>query len=79
MAVRSPLRRPDGAYGFMPLQWARREGIGAIVDAGAVNVLYGSVAGLTASGDQLWHQDRPGVKGGAEADELFGFSLARRG
>ena len=26
-------------------------------DAGAVNVLYGSAAGLTAASDQLWHQD----------------------
>ncbi len=52
--------------------------------AGAVHVLYGSRLGPTASGDQYWHQDSPGVKGRAkggnrscdeEGDE-FGSSLA---
>ena len=52
------------------------EDIGAIADAGAVNVLYGSGSGLTASGDQLWHQGVAGVMGGAEAGDLFGSSLA---
>ena len=37
------------------------EDIGAISNAGAVNVLYGSASGLTAAGDQLWHQDSSGV------------------
>ena len=48
------------------------EDIGAVVDAGAVNVLYGSGSRLTASGDQLWHQGVAGVVGGAEAGDLFG-------
>ncbi len=52
------------------------EGIGAKADAGAVNVLYGSASGLTATGDQLWHQSTSGVLGGAEAGDLFGASLA---
>ncbi len=52
------------------------EDIGAVVDGGAVNVFYGSASGLTASGDQLWHQNVPGVLGGAEAGDLFGSSLA---
>ncbi len=52
------------------------EDVGAIVDAGAVNVLYGSSAGLTAAGDQLWHQDTPGVLGMAEAEDNFSSSLA---
>ena len=52
------------------------EDIGAVVDAGAVNVFYGSGSGLTAAGDQLWHQDTPGVLGGAEAGDVFGDSLA---
>ncbi len=52
------------------------EDIGALVDAGAVNVLYGSGAGLTATGDQLWHQDSPGVLGGAEGGDSFGDALA---
>ena len=52
--------------------------VGAVNDAGAVNVLYGSGSGLTAVGDQLWHQDSPGILGGAEAGDYFGHSLASR-
>jgi hypothetical protein len=54
------------------------EDIGDITDAGAVNVLYGSGAWLTATGDQLWHQDRVGVQGMAEAGDQLGFSLGKR-
>jgi hypothetical protein len=43
---------------------------------GAVNVLYGSAAGLTAAGNQLWHQNSPGVAGTAETGDLFGSVLA---
>jgi hypothetical protein len=42
--------------------------------AGAVNVLYGSAAGPTATGDQVWHQDVEGVGGSAERD-FFGSQL----
>lgn len=45
-------------------------------NAGAVNVLYGSAAGITAAGDQMWHQNRPNVDGMAELNDDFGFSLA---
>ncbi len=41
-----------------------------------MNVLYGLGSGLTATGDQLWHQNVPGVLGGAEAGDVFGDSLA---
>ncbi len=41
-----------------------------------MNVLYGSGSGLTAAGDQLWHQNVPGGLGGAEAGDVFGGSLA---
>jgi disulfide bond formation protein DsbB len=44
--------------------------------AGVVHVLYGSAAGLTAAGSQLWSQDSPGVAGTAEADDQFGVALA---
>ncbi|MGH2572720.1 MAG: hypothetical protein ACRDGU_04435 [Actinomycetota bacterium] len=44
--------------------------------AGAVNVLYGSASGLTAAGNQLWHQDSRGMGGTAEAGDFFGFALA---
>src|SRR5919198_518120 len=44
--------------------------------AGAVNVLYGSSTGLTATGNQFWTQDSTGVAGSAETRDDFGFSLA---
>ncbi len=46
------------------------------VRAGAVNVLYGSVAGLTTAGAQWWHQDQPDIPDTAEADDDFGRSVA---
>jgi hypothetical protein len=53
------------------------ESIGSIIGAGAVNVLYGSAAGLTGSGSQLFTQDTSGVGSNAERDDWFGFALAR--
>lgn len=44
--------------------------------AGAVNVIYSTNDGLTASDDQFWHQDISGIEGEAEEDENFGESLA---
>jgi hypothetical protein len=38
------------------------EDVGTVADAGAVNILYGSGAGLSAAGNQLWHQDVDGVE-----------------
>jgi len=43
---------------------------------GAVNVIYGSKKGLTAKGDDRWHQDVPGILGKAKAGEKFGAELA---
>ena len=43
-----------------------------ISNRGAVNVIYGSAGGLTASGDQYWTQDSPGIKGTAEPGDSFG-------
>jgi hypothetical protein len=60
----------------------RTEDIDLVADAGALNVLYGSSAGLQATGvggpdDQFWTQDSPGIAGdGAEGDDEFGRSLA---
>jgi hypothetical protein len=51
------------------------EDIGSVVDAGAVNVLYGSSSGLTAEGDDFWHQDVSGVESSAEEGDSFGSSL----
>jgi hypothetical protein len=52
------------------------EDVGAIVDAGAVNVLYGSAGGLSGSGSQLFTQDSSGVVDAAEAGDQFGYALA---
>ena len=47
---------------------------GAVSNAGAVNVLYGSAGGLQATSpdDQFWNQDSPGVRDVAEANDQFG-------
>src|SRR5213596_1488996 len=50
------------------------EDVGTIVDAGAVQVMYGSAAGLSATGNQFWTQDSPGILDQAETQDLFGRS-----
>ena len=55
---------------------APREGVGTTLLAGAVNVLYGSSTGLTATGNQLWTQDSPGILGAAEKGDGFGSAIA---
>lgn len=50
--------------------------VGTIDRVGAIGVFYGSPAGLTANGDQQWHQDSPGVLGAAERNDHFGSALA---
>ena len=53
------------------------EDIGSIVNAGSVNVIYGSLGvGLTAASNQSWHQNTPGIAGGSEALDAFGSALA---
>ncbi len=52
------------------------EDVGAIQDAGAVNVLYGSDDGLTAAIDQIFSQDSTGILGVAETGDRFGAALA---
>jgi disulfide bond formation protein DsbB len=49
--------------------------VGKAKVAGAVQVIFGSADGLTAAGDQLWHQDSPGIKGKATSHGFFGFGL----
>ena len=52
------------------------EDIGAIAEAGAVNVLYGGAAGgLSAAGNQQFWQGAGGVAGVAEDFDVFGFAL----
>jgi hypothetical protein len=50
----------------------RDEDVGGAVDAGAVNVLYGSGAGLTGTGSQQFIQ----VGSAPETDDRFGWALA---
>lgn len=52
-----------------------REDVSSLQWAGAVHVLYGAAAGLSASGADYWHQDVAGVTGGAEEGDYFGTSL----
>ncbi len=52
------------------------EDIGKKRNTGAVQVLYGSPTGLTAAGDQVWHQGKKGVPGTNELGDRFGRSLA---
>lgn len=46
-------------------------------EAGAVNVLYGTERGLSPAGNQLWHQNSPGVLGVAGQYDAFGSTLAQ--
>ncbi len=52
------------------------EDVGGEEDAGAVNVTYGGPGGLSAPGNQIWHQDSEGIAGEAEEFDNFGFPLA---
>ncbi|WP_420630841.1 hypothetical protein [Candidatus Leptofilum sp.] len=45
-------------------------------DAGAINIVFGSPAGLDpSSGAPIWHQGRAGMEGNPGEDEEFGFHL----
>jgi FG-GAP repeat len=52
------------------------ESVGTVNSAGAVNVLYGSRAGLRAKGGQFWSQDSPGIADAGGFNEEFAWSLA---
>ena len=49
---------------------------GTVVDAGAINVLYGSPAGLTANGNQFFSQDTQFIPDGSENGDRFASALA---
>jgi hypothetical protein len=57
---------------------SRLEDVGDASDAGAVNVLYGSTAGLQsdAPDDQFWTQDSPDVQDQAERGDEFGWYVS---
>ena len=52
------------------------ENVNGAIDAGAVNVIYGSSDGLTATGNQFFTQDSPGMPGVTENFDRFGLTLA---
>ena len=50
-----------------------------VLNAGAVTVIYGSSAGLDATGppaDQFWHEEVAGVRGSGKGDDGFGAAVA---
>ena len=55
---------------------APEEDVGTLINAGAVNALYGSATGLQASGD-LFMQGSGGVAGSLEAGDRFGAAIAK--
>ena len=65
----------DGFYDLaIGVPW---ESVGTLWKAGAVNVIYGSTGGLSATvkPDQLWTQDSIDIVGDAAKDDLFGGHL----
>jgi len=55
---------------------ASGEDNGAILNVGAVHVLYGSSSGLSDAGNQFWHQNKPGIEDVAEDGDRFGTDVA---
>jgi hypothetical protein len=53
----------------------RREVIGGVVNAGAVNVIYGSTSGLTSMDNRLWHQNIGTIEDTIEPNDGFGETL----
>jgi FG-GAP repeat len=62
--------------GFADLAIGVRDDSDEASRAGAVNVLYGSAAGLTVAGSQFLSQNSPGVPNTAEVNDEFGWALA---
>jgi hypothetical protein len=55
------------------------EDIGNVGEAGAIQVIYGSISGLSATlahPDQFWSQDSSDIENGAEFNDLFGSALS---
>jgi len=52
------------------------EDIAGIIDAGVVQVMYGSQAGLAVAGNQQWHQSVAGIPDLVETADQFGSTLA---
>jgi hypothetical protein len=52
------------------------DSLAGVDDVGMVNVIFGSTNGLTAAGNQLWHQNVVGIGDSAERFDNFGWALA---
>ena len=52
------------------------EDVGAVADAGAVNVIYGSASGLAGAGNQQWTQNSTGIADVAENGDHFAAAVA---
>src|SRR5438093_3562945 len=52
------------------------EDVGTVADAGAVNVIYGSAGGLSATNNQFWTEDDLSSSDGSETLDMFGRSMA---
>jgi hypothetical protein len=52
------------------------ENLGTLSNTGAIQVMYGGEGGLSASGDQVFHQESTGMNDTSEEFDSFGFSLA---
>lgn len=50
-------------------------GTDGLVGAGEVAILYGKNGGLRSDHNQVWHQDRPDVKGVSGQGDAYGFAL----
>jgi len=46
-----------------------------LADTGAVNVIYGSINGLTTTGNQFWTEGNPGMPTSLAAGDEFGLAL----
>ena len=68
-------RFAGGSYDALAIGVAE-ESVGAMRHAGAVQVIFGSAHGLTATGNQLWTEATPGIAGKPTASEVLGASLA---
>jgi hypothetical protein len=53
----------------------RLDGTGDVQNAGSVNIIYGSAAGLTDAGNQFWTQNSPGIQDEANEGDLMGRAL----
>ena len=52
------------------------ENVGSLVNAGAVNIIYGTSTGLASAGNQYWHQNSSGIADTATEGDQFGNALA---